>query len=264
MPLIHPTAIIADGAVIGEGTKIGPYCVISENVVIGDNNELMSHVVIDGDTVIGDNNTIYPFACLGTKPQDLKYKGELTRVRIGSNNNIREYVTINASNGLEEDTIVGDNNLIMSYVHVAHNCHIGNNVIVSSDTKFAGHVHVLDHAIVSGMCAVSQFVEIGRYAFIGGASKIKKDIPPFTRGFGDDYQIRGINSIGLERRGFSQESIQKIKDVFRLFYRSNLNVSQAVEKAESLENLTDYQKEFINFAKNSERGIILNKIPKSE
>ena len=258
MTMIHPTAVIRDGAKIGKNNIIGPYCVISENVVLGDNNNLQSHVVIDGNTTVGDENNFFPFACIGTKPQDLKYKGEPTRVNIGNNNTIREYVTINASNGLEEDTNVGDNNLIMSYVHIAHNCQIGSNVIISSATTFAGHVHVLDHAIVSGMCAANQFVRIGRYAFVGGASQIKKDIPPFTRGQGTDYHLGGINSIGLQRRGFSSETIAEIKEIFRIFYRSGLNVSQAVAQAEELENLTDYQREFIEFAKSSERGIVLN------
>lgn len=258
MSVIHPTAIIKDGATIGKNTVVGPYCVISENVVLGDNNHLQSHVVIDGNTTIGDNNNFYPFACIGTKPQDLKYKGEPTRVNIGSNNTIREYVTINASNGLEEDTNVGDNNLIMSYVHIAHNCQIGNHVIISSATTFAGHVLVFDHAIVSGMCAANQFVKIGRYAFVGGASQIKKDIPPFTRGQGTDYHLGGINSVGLQRRGFSPEDISEIKEMFKIFYRSGLNVSQAIAQGEALENLTDYQREFIEFAKSSERGIVLN------
>ena len=258
MNKIHPTAIIKEGAKIGKNTLIGPYCVISESVVLGDNNNLQSHVVIDGHTTIGDNNVFYPFACIGTKPQDLKYQGEPTRVNIGNNNTIREYVTINASNGLEEDTNVGDNNLIMSYVHIAHNCQIGSNVIISSATTFAGHVHVLDHAIVSGMCAANQFVKVGRYAFVGGASQIKKDIPPFTRGQGTDYHLGGINSVGLQRRGFSNEDISEIKEMYRIFYRSGLNVSQAIAQAEALDNLTDYQKEFIEFAKSSERGIVLN------
>jgi UDP-N-acetylglucosamine acyltransferase len=264
MSKIHPTAIIKEGAKIGENNVIGPYCLISENVVIGDNNILQSHVVLDGHTTIGDNNEFYPFACIGTKPQDLKYKGEPTRVNIGDNNTIREYVTINASNGLDEDTNVGSHNLIMSYVHVAHNCQIGSHVIISSATTFAGHVHVLDHAIVSGMCAANQFVKIGRYAFVGGASQIKKDIPPFTRGQGTDYHLGGINSVGLQRRGFSMEDIAEIKEIFRIFYRSGLNVSQAIAAGEKLDNLTAYQREFIDFAKASERGIVLNSRESSE
>lgn len=255
---IHPTAIIEEGAKIGKNTTVGAYCVITKSVVLGENNHLQSHVVIDGDTTIGDNNQFYPFACIGTKPQDLKYKGDPTRVKIGSNNTIREYVTINASNGMEEDTVVGDGNLIMSYVHIAHNCQIGNNTIISSSTNFAGHVHVLDHAIISGMCAVNQFVKIGRYAFVGGGSQIKKDIPPFTRGQGVDYYLGGTNAIGLQRRGFTPEEISAIKDVYKIFYRSGFNVSQAIAEAEQTPNLTDYQREFIEFAKTSDRGIVLS------
>lgn len=258
MSKIHPTAIIKEGAILGKNCIIGPYCVITESVVLGENNHLQSHVVIDGDTTVGDGNEFYPFACIGTKPQDLKYKGEPTRVKIGSNNTIREYVTINASNGLEEDTVVGDGNLIMSYVHIAHNCQIGNNVIISSSTNFAGHVHILDHAIISGMCAANQFVKIGRYAFVGGGSQIKKDIPPFTRGQGVDYYLGGINAVGLQRRGFTAEEISDIKEVYKIFYRSGLNVSQAIAEAEKLPNLTAYQREFIEFAKSSDRGIVLS------
>jgi UDP-N-acetylglucosamine acyltransferase len=258
MANIHPTAIVKEGAVIGEGTVIGPYCIISENVVIGKDNFLQSHVVIDGNTKVGDGNKFYPFACIGTKPQDLKYKEEPTRVNIGSGNTIREYVTINASNGLDEDTNVGDGNLIMSYVHIAHNCQIGSKIIISSGTILAGHVHILDHAIVSGMCAANQFVKVGRYAFVGGASQIKKDIPPFTRGQGADYHLGGLNLVGMQRRGVPQEDIDSLKEVYRIFYRSGLNVSQAIEEAERIENLTDMQREFIEFARASERGISLN------
>ncbi|OQY38148.1 MAG: acyl-[acyl-carrier-protein]--UDP-N-acetylglucosamine O-acyltransferase [Candidatus Cloacimonetes bacterium 4572_65] len=258
MANIHPTAIVEDGAVIGKSTIIGPYCIISKNVVVGENNHFHSHVVIDGHTTIADDNQFFPFACIGTKPQDLKYKNEPTRVNIGSNNTIREYVTINASNGLDEDTNVGSNNLIMSYVHVAHNCQIGDNIIISSSTTLAGHVHILDHAIVSGMCAANQFVKIGRYAFVGGASQIKKDIPPFTRGQGSDYHLGGLNLVGMQRRGVSSEDLSALKEIFKIFYRSALNVSQAIEQSETIENLTTLQREFIDFAKNSERGIVLN------
>ncbi len=258
MSNIHPTAIIKEGAKVGKGTVIGPYCIISENVVLGENNILQSHVVVDGHTSIGDNNEIFPYACIGTKPQDLKYKNEPTRVNIGNGNTIREYVTINASNGLDEDTNVGNGNLIMSYVHVAHNCQIGSEVIISSGTILAGHVHIMDHAIVSGMCAANQFVKVGRYAFVGGASQIKKDIPPFTRGQGADYHLGGLNQVGMQRRGIDQAEIDRLKEVYRIFYRFGLNVSQAIEEAEQIKDMTDMQREFIDFAKNSERGITLN------
>nr|MDK2850342.1 UDP-N-acetylglucosamine acyltransferase [Candidatus Cloacimonadota bacterium] len=254
MSKIHPTAIIKEGAKIGENCQIGPYCVIGENVVLGDNNILHNNVVLDGHTTIGNNNKIFAYAVLGTDPQDLKFTGEPTHLRIGSENTIREFCTINCSNQMGEDTVVGDRNLLMEYVHVAHNCQIGSGCVISNVVQLAGHVHVYDNATIGGLTAVHQFVHIGTYAFVGGASAIKKDIVPFSRGQGNPYRTVGLNSIGLARKGFSNDDIASIKEIYNLFYRKKLNTNQALQQTENME-LKEYQKIFVDFVRNAERGI---------
>jgi UDP-N-acetylglucosamine acyltransferase len=252
---IHPTAIIGEGAQIGDGCIIGAYCNIGANVVLGNNNQLSSNVIIDGHTTLGDGNKIFSYAVLGTDPQDLKFKGEPTRLRIGNNNTIREFVSINRSNQMEEDTVVGNNNLLMEYVHIAHNCQIGSFCVIANVVQFAGHVHVADNATIGGVTAVHQFVHIGTHAFVGGASAIKKDVVPYTRGQGNPYKTVGLNSVGLMRKGFSNETIAGIKTIYNLFYRSGLNTSQALEKALQIEGLTTEQKVVIDFVQHADRGI---------
>ncbi len=255
MNQIHPTAIIHEGATLGENCIIGPYCQIGKDVVLGKDNVLASNVIIDGHTMLGDGNKISPYAVLGTDPQDLKFKDEPTRLRIGNHNTIREFVTINRSNQMEEDTVVGNNNLIMEYVHIAHNCQIGNFCVIANVVQFAGHVHVHDYAIIGGITAVHQFVHVGTHAFVGGASALKKDIVPYSRGQGNPYKTVGLNSVGLMRKGFSSETVAAIKEIYNLFYRSKLNISQALAKAESMDNLSPEQLIFINFVKTADRGL---------
>lgn len=255
MTKIHASAIVDPKAVIGKNCVIGPFCIVHENVKLGDNNELVSSVIIDGHTTIGDGNKFFHSAVIGTDCQDLKYKGEPTQLIIGNNNTFREFCTINKSATMDEPTQIGDNCLFMAYSHVAHNCILGNNIIIANAVNFAGHIHVHDNVIIGGMVALHQFVKVGVYAFIGGKSGIKKDVLPYTRGEGSPYIIRGLNSVGLQRRGFSNESIKSIKDVYKLFYKSGLNTSQAMEKALLIPNLTKEQKVFLNFIKNSDRGI---------
>ncbi|PKN80805.1 MAG: acyl-[acyl-carrier-protein]--UDP-N-acetylglucosamine O-acyltransferase [Candidatus Cloacimonetes bacterium HGW-Cloacimonetes-1] len=255
MTIIHPTAIVDPNAKIGSDCFIGPYCTIGKNVVLGDNNYLVSSVVIDGYTTIGNGNKIFPFAILGTDPQDLKFKGEATRLNIGDNNTIREFVTVNRSNQMEEDTNVGSNNLLMEYLHVGHNCQIGNGCVIANAVQLAGHVHIHDNAIIGGQTAIHQFVHIGTHSFVGGASAIKKDIVPYTRGQGNPYKTVGLNSVGLVRKGFSNEQVAAIKAIYNLYYRKGLNVSQATENVGSLGNLTVEQTVFLNFVKNSDRGL---------
>ncbi|MDD4100900.1 MAG: acyl-ACP--UDP-N-acetylglucosamine O-acyltransferase [Candidatus Cloacimonetes bacterium] len=254
MNQIHPTAIIKEGAKLGDNCVIGPYCVIGEHVVLGDNNILHNNVILDGHSSFGNGNTIFSFAVLGTDPQDLKFSGEPTHLRVGSNNTIREFCTINCSNQMEEDTVVGNNNLLMEYVHIAHNCQIGNNCVIANVVQLAGHVHVHDFVTIGGVTAVHQFVHIGTQAFVGGASAVKKDIVPFSRGQGNPYQTVGLNSVGLMRKGFSNEDIAAIKDIYNLFYRDKLNTTQALQKAESMD-LTPLQKVFVDFVKTADRGI---------
>jgi len=258
MVKIHPTAIVAPEARIGSGVEIGPFCIIGKDVEIGDNNIFVSGVVVDGHTIIGNSNRFFHSAVIGTAPQDLKYKDQPTRLIVGDNNTIREYVTINRSATLDEPTRVGNGNLLMTYAHVAHNCQIGNGIIIANAVNMAGHIHIEDFSTIGGMTAIHQFVTIGRYSFIGGASGVKKDIPPFTRGEGHPYKIAGLNSVGLQRRGFSLEDISAIKKIYKIFYRLSLNTTQAIEETEKIENPTNYQLEFINFVKNSSRGINRN------
>jgi len=255
MTKIHPTAIVSSKAVIGDNCVIGPFCIVHDNVKMGDNNELVSSVIIDGHTTIGDGNKFFHSAVIGTDCQDLKYHGEPTQLIIGNNNTFREFCTVNKSATMDEPTQIGDNGLFMAYSHVAHNCILGNNLIIANAVNFAGHIHIHDNVIIGGMVALHQFVKVGIYAFIGGKSGIKKDIPPYTRGEGFPYKVMGLNSVGLQRRGFSSETIKSIKDIYKLFYRSGLNTKQAMEKALAIPDLTKEQKIFLDFIKNCDRGI---------
>jgi UDP-N-acetylglucosamine acyltransferase len=255
MSFIHPTAIIEEGAVIGRDCYIGPYCTIGPNVVLGERNHLFSNVIIVGDTTVGDSNRIFAYAVLGTEPQDLKFGGEATRLRIGSNNTIREFVTINRSNQVAEDTVVGNNNLLMEYVHVAHNCQVGNFCVIANVVQMAGHLVIGDHATIGGATAIHQFVHIGTHAFVGGASAVKKDIAPFTRGQGNPYLTVGLNSVGLMRKGFSTETIAAIKEIYNLFYRKGLNTSQAMARIEEMGELTPEQRIFVDFVRSATRGL---------
>lgn len=254
MNKIHPNAIIKEGAIMGKNCEIGANCYVGENVVMGANNTMYSGAIVDGYTTLGDGNKIFPYAVVGTDPQDLKYNGEPTRLLIGNNNTIREFATINRSNGMDEDTVVGNNNLIMEYVHIAHNCQIGSYCILANVVQLAGHVHVHDYVSIGGVTAVHQFVKIGTQAFVGGASAVKKDIVPFSRGQGNPYQTVGLNSVGLMRKGFAKEEIAAIKEIYNLFYRGKLNVTQALDAAEKME-LTELQRVFVDFVKDSDRGI---------
>jgi UDP-N-acetylglucosamine acyltransferase len=256
MVQIHPTAIVHPNVELGENVIIGPYAVIGQYVKIDDYTEVMTHAVIDGRTTIGKNNKIYPSASIGLPPQDLKYEGEPTKLIIGDNNHIREFSTIHLSATLDENTVVGSNNLIMAYAHIAHNCQVGSNIVIANAANLAGHVHLHDFVVIGGVTAIHQFVRIGEYAFVGGGSGVKKDVPPYTRGQGmGKYKIVGLNSVGLSRKGFSAEKIEAIKKMYRLFYLSKMNVSQAIIEADKMTDLTTEQKIFLNFVKNSSRGI---------
>jgi len=253
---IHQTAIIHPEAILGKNCTIGPYCIIEKDVKLGDNNVLQSHVLITGNTIIGNNNKFFHSAAIGCDCQDLKYNGEPTKLIIGNNNTFREFCTVNRSATMEEPTQIGNNSLFMAYVHVAHNCILGNNLILANAVNLAGHIHIHDNVIIGGMVALHQFVKIGIHAFIGGKSGIKKDVPPFTRGEGFPYEVKGLNSVGLQRKGFSVEAIKALKEIYKLFYKSGLNVSQALQKAQQLNNLTKEQEIFLEFIKKSERGIV--------
>lgn len=227
---IHPSAIIADGAKIGKDVFIGPYCVIGSDVEIGDGTILKSHVVIEGVTKIGKNNVIFPFAAIGTEPQDLKYEGEKSQIIIGDNNKIREHVTIHTgTKGDKMLTKIGNNCLFMVASHIAHDCVIGNDVILANNATLGGHVVVEDHAVLGGLCAVHQFVRIGKHAMIGGMSGVENDVIPYGTVMGERAALAGLNLVGLKRRGFERDAIHSLRNFYKkLFDEVSGNMSENI------------------------------------
>ena len=254
---IDPTARVSPGCQLGEGVRVGPYSIIRDSVRVDSGTEIGSSVLIDGNTTIGRDCRIFHGAVLGSEPQDLKFSGEQSFLRIGDRNTIREFVTVNVATELNGETVIGDDNLIMAYVHVAHNCVIGNNVILANAVNLGGHVSIHDHAIIGGLTPVHQFVRVGSYAFIGGGSRVAQDVPPFVRAAGNPLRISGLNSVGLMRRGFSSETRSTLKRLYRIFFRSGLNVSQALQVARDQLPQCDEVAVFIDFVKSSERGITM-------
>lgn len=217
--LIHSSAVIAQGAQLGEGVSIGPFCVVGPQVVLGPRVKLHSHVVVDGATTIGEETEIFPFATVGTPPQDKKFKGEKSQLIIGKRNKIREHASLNpGTEGGGLVTRVGDDCLIMINAHVAHDCQIGNHVILVNNATLAGHVQVGDHAIIGGNSAVHQFVRIGAHAMIGGMSGVENDVIPYGTVMGDRARLSGLNLVGLERRGFSREQITALRNAYRMLF----------------------------------------------
>jgi len=254
--VIHPTAIIDDSARIGNNVEIGPYTIVGANVEIGDNCVIGPHVVLRGPTVLGKNNRIFQFASVGEDCQDKKYNGEPTRLVIGDNNVIRECVTIHRGTVQDQGlTQIGNNNLLMAYVHVAHDCMVGDNVILANNTTLAGHVHVGDWAILGGFTGVHQFCHIGAHAFTAVNSVVVQDIPPYIMAQGHNAAPRTINAEGLKRRGFQPNQILNIKRAFKLLYRQGLTINEAVGKMRELDAETELSP-LIDFVQNSQRGII--------
>lgn len=228
---IHPTAVIAEGALLGEGVKIGPYCVIGPNVKLGNGVELKSHVAVDGYTTIGDETVVFPFASLGHEPQDLKFKGEKSELIIGKRNKIREHVTMNpGTEGDKMKTVVGDNCLFMMSSHVAHDCIVGNNVILANNATLAGHVEIGDYTIIGGLSAVIQFVRVGPYAMIGGMSAVEHDVIPYGLVKGDRAFLAGLNYVGLERRGFTKEQVQILMKAFKGLFDQGGTLAERISK----------------------------------
>ncbi|MEM7724893.1 MAG: acyl-ACP--UDP-N-acetylglucosamine O-acyltransferase [Cyanobacteria bacterium P01_A01_bin.45] len=232
--LIHPTAVIDPDAKLHPTVKVGAYAVIGEQVQVGPETVIGAHAILEGPLEIGARNQIYAGAAIGMEPQDLKYMGEHSWVKIGDNNLIREYVTINRATGDNEATVIGNNNLLMAYTHVAHNCIIDNYVVIANSVALAGHVHIESHARLSGVLGVHQFVRIGQYAMIGGMTKITHDVPPFMTVDGRSSRIRALNLIGLKRAGFEPEDLQILKNAFRILYRSEYTFTEAIEQLELL------------------------------
>jgi UDP-N-acetylglucosamine acyltransferase len=252
---VHPTAVVHPGAQIGEGCIIGPYCIIGEHVSLGANCKLHSHIVIDGHTRLGQGNEIFPFASIGLKTQDLKWKGGITRTEIGDFNTFREYVTIHSATSDGETTVVGNHNHILAYCHLAHNVVLGNRVIMSNVATLAGHVTVEDHAVVGGLAAVHQFCRIGKMAIVGGCSKVVQDVPPFMMADGNPAQTRTINKVGLERNGVSEEAQGALKSAYKIIFREGLTVSNALQKIESELPAVEEIQHLLKFARSSERGL---------
>lgn len=247
---IHPSAIIDDSVVID------PFVTIDKDVIIGAGTRIYSNVTILPGTRIGENCQIFPGAVIGAIPQDLKFKGEYTTVEIGNNNVIRECVTIHRGTASKGRTVIGDNNLIMAYCHVAHDCVLGNNIIMSNATQLAGEVYIEDYAVIGGGSLVHQFVHLGKHIMIQGGTRIGKDIPPFVTVGREPACYAGINSIGMRRRGYTNEQINNVQDIFRLIYNSGLNVTEAVDKIMNDCPATAERDEIIIFIRNSGRGII--------
>ena len=253
---IHPSSIVAPGAVVPESCTIGPFCTIGPDVVLGEENHLISHVVLDGHTRIGARNTIYPFTSIGIPPQDLKYKGEPTRVEIGDENTIRESVTISrgtvGGGGL---TTLGSGCLLMTCAHIGHDCHVGSGVIMANNATLAGHVHVEDYSTVGAFCPVHQGCTVGTYAFVGGGTIVTQDVLPFSlTSARRENKAFGINKVGLRRRGFSQERLETLHKAFRMLTNAKMNTTQALEKLRALEG--EDAALLAAFVERSERGVI--------
>jgi UDP-N-acetylglucosamine acyltransferase len=253
---VHATAIVHPRAQLADGVTVGPYAIVGEHVTIGPNSRLGSHVVVAGRTTIGANCEFFPFCSIGQPPQDLKYRGEPTRLEIGDHNVIREYVTLNlgtaAGGGV---TTIGDHNFFMAYVHVAHDCHIGNHTILANAATLAGHITINDYALVGGLVAIHQYIRIGAYAMIGGFSGITLDVPPYMLVSGRPATLHGVNSIGLRRRGFSAESIKRLKQVYQQLFRSGLTRKEALKKAREQWGDNAEVMRLVQFIEQSERGV---------
>ena len=253
---IHPTAVIDPGAQIGEGCEIGPYCVIGANVELGEGCQLQHHVSLAGPARFGKGNIFFPFSTLGQRTQDLKYTGEPTHLSVGDGNTFREFVTVHRGTAPGTITRIGNRGYFLAYVHIAHDCVVGDEVIFSNNGTLAGHVEVGDFAILGGLTAVHQFCRIGAHAMTGGCSKIVQDVPPYMLADGNPAKVRSYNKVGMERRGFNEQTVRCIKEAYRIIYRSGLNLQQAVEQIRSdLPELPEIA-HLLAFLTSSPRGII--------
>ncbi len=254
---IHPTAIIHDQAQLAASVTVGPGSIIGPGVVIGEGTTVASHVLIQRDTRIGAECAIHHGAVLGTDPQDLKFEGEQTPLLIGDRTVVREYATLNRGTRAAGHTVVGSDCLIMAYAHIAHDCILGDHVILANSVNMGGHVEIGDWAIVGGLTAIHQFVRIGAHAFVGGASRVPKDVPPYVRAAGNPLELYGLNSVGLQRRGFDDATRRELKRAYRLFYGSSNNVTQALKRARAELEMLPEVEAFLAFFEESDRGVAL-------
>lgn len=257
---IHSTAIVAPGATLEDGVTVGPYSIIGEHVHLGAGTRVGPHCVIDGHTTVGPDNHFYGYCSIGGIPQDKKYAGEPTALTIGQGNTFREFVTVNT--GTVQDvgtTRIGDDNWIMAYVHVAHDCQVGSHVVIANSVQMGGHTQIGDWAILGGLTAVHQFVHIGAHVMIGGTSSVRQDVPPYMIGAGDSFRPIGINSEGLSRRGFTEQDVQVLREAYKIVYRRKLQIDQAIEALIGLqqEHPAEHQavQTLVEFLRGASRGI---------
>jgi UDP-N-acetylglucosamine acyltransferase len=254
---IHPTAIVSPKAELGSRVEVGPFAIIGENCEVGDECVIAARATIERDVRLAPHVKIGIGSVIGGAPQDLKYAGEQTTVEIGEGTVVREYSTVNRGTSQSFKTTVGSRCLLMSYVHLAHDCHIGNGVIIANGAQLAGHVTVADKATIGGLAGVQQFVRIGGFSFIGACSRVSKDVPPFLKATGNPVKLYGLNTVGLQRNGFPDDVVLELKRAYRLFFRSDLNLSQAMRRAETeLEKFPEVA-ELIEFVEASERGVVI-------
>jgi UDP-N-acetylglucosamine acyltransferase len=253
--MIHPTAVIHARARLGSACEIGPYCVIGEHVELGARCRLHSHVVIDGYTRLGEDNEVFPFASIGLQTQDLKWKGGLTRTEIGNRNTFRECVTVNSATSEGETTVVGSDNHILAYSHIAHNVSLGDHVIMSNVATLAGHVVVEDYAVVGGLAAIHQFCRIGKMSIIGGCSKVVQDVPPFMLVDGNPAKTRTVNKVGLERNGVPEETQAALRQAFKILFREGLTIPNSLARIEKDVALVPEVQHLLQFVRGSERGL---------
>lgn len=254
---IHSSAVVHEDAQLGTDVTVGPGAIIGPGVVIGDGTQIGAHALVERNTIIGAECILHHGAVLGTDPQDLKYEGEPTELVVGDRTVVREYATLNRGTRAAGRTVVGADCLLMAYSHIAHDCVIGDHVILANSVNMGGHVEIGDWAIVGGLTAIHQFARIGAHAFVGGAARVAKDVAPYVRAAGNPLVMAGLNSVGLRRRGFDDETRRALKEVYRMVFASDMNVSQAVARArEELEPRPEIE-EFLTFIESSERGLSL-------
>jgi len=256
-PDIHPSAVVSSGAELAAGVKIGPFSTVGADVIIGSDTVIGSHVIIEGHTRMGEKNRIFPFSCIGTPPQDTGYSNEDTRLIMGDNNVVREYVTINRATTKDEwETVMGNNNYLMAYAHVAHDCHLADGVILTNGATLGGHTQIGEYAILGAFLAVQQFVRIGAHAYLGAKAGIDRDVPPFMITAGPRAKLYGINQKGLIRRGFSQETIDILKKAYSILWRKNKNLSDGIAQVRGELELIPELEMLLDFLIGSKRGIL--------
>jgi UDP-N-acetylglucosamine acyltransferase len=256
MTKIHPSSVIDSSAILHPDVEVGPFCHIGPQVEIGSGTRLIGHVSVAGPTRIGEGNVFYPYCSIGQRSQDLKYTSEPTYLEIGNNNSFREFCTVNRGTLPGTKTVIGNHGNFLAYSHIAHDCTVGDHVIFSNNGTIAGHVTVEDHVIIGGLSGVHQFCRLGQHSIVGGCTKIVQDVPPYMIADGNPAEVRGINQVGLERRGFVAEDTRTLREAYRLLYRSNLNVKQACEKIAADFSGPDVISRLLAFVESSQRGII--------